>query len=201
LRAVDRRHRPLVSLHCAELVVPGEPPSARPGTHNPRPRHHGTGRGYGFRHSLAKARSTGTTVRHSRPWLNDSHCQTAWLRRSGRSHDLGRCRLRVISSPLGRGDGAPRRRTVLAIAPSARRAIGGQRDALRGVSRPLAIGNASPLGAPIAALSSPGLLARVVVHAGDTVAAPGGVMSPGAGNRSTLRQPAHPPEDALGEPR
>jgi hypothetical protein len=48
----------------------------------------------------------------------------------------------------------------------------------------------------IAALSSPGLLARVVMHAGDTVAAPGGVTSPGAGNRSTLRPTACLPEDA-----
>jgi hypothetical protein len=102
--------------------------------------------------------------------------------------------------PLGRGDGAPRRRTVLAIAPS--RAVRlARRRRLRGVSHPLAIGDAIASRRSSAALFSPGLLARVVVHAGDTVAAPGGMTSPGAGNRSTLRPTAYLPEDALGEPR
>src|SRR6201993_3203630 len=45
--------------------------------------------------------------------------------------------------------------------------------------------------------SGPGLLAPAVMPAGDTVAAPGGLVSPGAGNRSLAPPTGIPPEDAL----
>jgi hypothetical protein len=111
------------------------------------------------------------------------------LRRSGGSHDPCGGRLRINSSPLGRGDRAPRRRTVLAIAPLTCLAARTRRR-LRRLASPCDRG-CHRLPAPYRGFCRPRPCLRESSCSQGTRWTPrAGGANPGAGNRSRLRPTA-----------